>query len=164
MRGKYREKKSPSEVKEYKNSLGQNGQGLNGTYKIKDSYLAGSDDISSEYDSRYKDTKIAKKPVSLAIGDWVKDNLASILVTAIIIPFSIWIVVSIFDIHEKQAVYTYRLDQLQSDLEDISESIPNKEVMELEISMLKEDVEELNMDSMDQRISVLEEKVEALKE
>lgn len=156
-KGKYKQKKSQSDAIKYRNSLGENRVGISETYRSNDSYLVGSDDVSESYSNESrKEPRVASKPISLILRDWWKDNWLTTIVTIIIIPFFIWIVCSIFEIEKNAAVRDYRIDELEKDISELSDDMPNKEGLEIELNNLKDDLKELNEQELERRINDLE--------
>lgn len=159
-KGKYKQKKTQSDAIKYRNSLGENRVGISETYKSNDSYLVGSDDVSESYSNEYrKEPRVARKPISLLVRDWWKDNWLTTIVTLIIIPFFIWIVCSISEIEKNAAVMDYRIDELEKDISEISDNMPNKESLEIELDNLKDDMKELSDQDLERRINDLEQTV-----
>lgn len=159
-KGKYKQKKSPSAAQRYRNSLGENNIGISETYKSNDSLLTGSDDFNYDYGSRKdKQEEVASKPLSLVISDWLRENLLSVVITAFLIPFFIWITRSIIDIQKEKAVIEYRIDKLEENVEKMSDDIPNKENIEFELDSLKEDISDINEEELENRIEKLENEV-----
>lgn len=148
---KYRRKKEPIEVKQYKNSLGEKSVGLSETYKAGDSLLTGSDDFSYERQSREKE-KVRRKPFPLVFLDWWKENWIS----AILVSVLSWGAISIIDLQKTKAVYEYRIEEIEKDIEKMSDAIPNKEVLELELKNLKDYIKNLDFDELEDRITELE--------
>ena len=123
-KGKYKRKKNPSEVQRYKNFLEKDFDGISETYRNGDSLLTGSDEFSYDYDSKKdKKEKVAPKPISLVLKDWVHENWVSILVLSILIPLFIWIVASIIDIQQGRAVSEYRIEELEKDKKAIPKEV-----------------------------------------
>lgn len=163
-RGKYKQKKTAPEVKQYRNSLGQNKIGMEETFESNNSLLTGSDSFASEYKGeRDKNIPVAPKELSLIFRDWIKNNWVNVVVTMIGIPFIGWVAINIISLEKAQAVYEYRIDQLESDLTDVADDILDKDYIELQITDLKDDIEKFNMSNVQERISVLENQVESLK-
>lgn len=159
-KGKYKQKKSQSAAQKYRNSLGENYIGISETYKSNDSLLTGSDNFNYDYGSRRdKQEEIATKPFSLVIKDWLRENLVSIIITAFLIPFIIWVAASIIDIQKGRAVSEYRIDELEKYVENLVDDIPNKENIELELDILKENVSSIDEEELENRIESLENKV-----
>lgn len=160
-KGKYKQKKSPSDAKRYRNSLGENRIGISETYKSKDTYLVGSDDVLEDYSNEQsKEPRVARKPISLVLRDWLRDNWISIIVTILIIPFCIWIVHSIFEIEKNAAIRDYRIDELERDISELSDEMPNKESLEIQLDTLKEDMKYIDEQDLERRINDLEQIVD----
>lgn len=165
-RNKYKQKKNNREVKRYKNSLGENREGLESTYIQDLSMLNGSDSFAS---SRNKITSseikepVEKKSLSLVIEDWAKENIIGILITAILIPLLGWLIMNTIDIQKSNAVSEYRIEKMEEKLDSLSEEIPNEDNLCLEINNLKEDVNKLNTTDLEKRIDRLEVIIENMK-
>lgn len=159
-KGKYKRKKNPSEIQQYKNFLEKDFDGISETYRSGDSLLTGSDEFSYDYDSKKdKKEKVAPKPISLVLKDWFHENWVSILILSILIPLFIWIVGSIIDIQKGRAVSEYRIEELEKDIEQLSEDVPNKEKLEIELENIKEDIDNINVGDLEKRIDDLENEV-----
>lgn len=156
-KGKYKQKKSSSDAKRYRNSLGENTVGISETYKNSDSYLVGSADSPGDVSKiEEKEPPIGNKPISLILKDWLRDNWITTLITILIIPFSVWIIHSIFEIEKNDALRDYRIVELEKDIAELSDNIPNKESLQLELSILKDEVKDLNDQDFETRINNLE--------
>lgn len=164
-RKEQRRKKTRPEVKYYKNTLGQNEVGMSGTYDTGDSLLTGSDKFRSGYRAQENsDEPIKAKPWTLVVRDWLKQNWVPVLITAILIPFFIWIAKEAIEIRQEQAVYQYRLEKVDEKLSEVSDSIPDKNVLELRLNELKEDIGQVDVVSLNSRLSVLEQEIENIKQ
>lgn len=159
-KGKYKQKKAQSEAQRYRNSLGESYIGISETYRSDDSLLTGSDNFAYDYGSR-KDKKeaIASKPISLVIKDWIRENWVSILVTSFIIPFFIWLASNVIDIQQGRAVSEYRIEELEKDVEKLSDKVPNKEYYELELRDIRESIDSISEEDLEKRIEGLEKEV-----
>lgn len=158
-RNKYRRRKTNNEVKRYKNSLGENSVSIESTYEQDTSMLVGSDSFRREPNltGGFKGKEpVANKPWNLVILDWLKNNAAGIIVTAIALPVLGWMIGSIIDIQKGRAVSEYRIEKLEQNLDSLLKEIPNEDNLRLEIKNLKEDVDELELDELEKRINKLE--------
>lgn len=165
-RNKYRQKKNNKEVKRYKNSLGENREGLDSTYIQDLSMLNGSDSFAygaNKIKGAGKEEPIEKKSFSLVIQDWVKANAIGTVITMILIPLLGWLIVSVIDIQKSNAVSEYRIDKMEEQLDSLSGEIPNEDSLRLEINDLKEDINKVNSDDLEKRIDKLEIIIENMK-
>lgn len=162
----YKQKKNRAERKQYKNSLGERGAGIYSTYEYTSGMLSGSDnfcDKKDEIPEQKSNEPIEKKTVGARIHDWAKDKAPEIIITIIVIPFIIWIAKSIIDIQKEDAVNKYRLQQIEENISKMSDDIPSKEILRIELENLEEDIEELTSKDLEKRIEDLEESIDEIR-
>lgn len=158
-RNKYNKKKSNAQVKQYKSSLGEGKDGIEVTYEQDTSMLRGSDSFlsgSNRIVASKEDEPVAKMPIGLRIKDWLKNNAIEITITVILIPLLFWVLRSIIDIQQARGISEYRIEELESDLKDLSDNVPDKAVIEMEIENLKDCIDDLDTEELEKRIDRIE--------
>ncbi len=119
--------------------------------------LNGSDEYSARYGEKIIEKKdIRKKPVSLVIQDWVRENWITILITVILLPLLGWLIKSTYETNSQMAVYEYRMEVLEEQIADIPATVPNKDVIELKMEMLEQEIDDLNIVEIERKLSALE--------
>ena len=154
---RYRRKKSSQEARRYRINLGDNERNLSGTYENQDSMLNGSDEYSARYSDKIIEKKdIRRKPVSLVVQDWLRENWLTTLVSVILVPLLGWLIKSVNETNSQMAVYEYRMEVLEEQIAEIPATVPNKDVIELKMEMLEQEIDDLNIVEIERKISAIE--------
>ena len=158
----HKRKKNRAERKQYKNSLGERGTGIDSTYEYLSGMLSGSDsffDRRDEIPQQDDNEPVEKKTIFASIRDWIKNNAIETLISIIGISVVTWLVANMIEVQKEQAINEYRLEQIEEDIDNLSNSIPNKESLQIELDNLKESIDDLEAQELENRIEELEQSV-----
>ena len=156
---KHQQKKSIQQAHQYRTDLGSQSVGINGTYGTSNAYLRGSDEgIDNGYQSN-SDLPIAKKERTLILEDWLKEHWLSTLLTAIIIPISGWLIFNVFCSQKDIAVLQVRIQNAEDKLDDIKDTMPNKEALQIQIESIQNDLDNMDYSNIEKRLDEIEKEI-----
>lgn len=159
----YKRKKSRAERKKYKNSLGERGTGIDSTYEYTSGMLSGSDSFYNKRDEipqQEMGEPVEGKSIAACIHDWIRKNAVETFLSVIIIPIAIWLVASVINMQREEAVNEYRIGQIEKEIDKLSDDIPNKESLEMELENIKEEINDLDVEELESRMEKLEQSVD----
>ena len=159
---KRKSKKTKQQIKAYKRVLNESPvksqdtteTNVNPALVGSDEYGYGKDDINSS-----SSEEVAPVPLKLAVKDWIKEHSVEVIITSIIVPFSIWMVTSILNLQGDRRVEEYRLEQIEANIESMDDDFVGKEILSLQLEALEQRIDDMNIEELEERITLLEKEI-----
>lgn len=123
--------------------------------------LQGSNEEQSNNTNNLKPIGQKKRKIKNFFKEHIFETIISVLCT-IAISITAWICVNTIELKEKVAVFEYRINQIQTNIETLDDTVVDKEFLYQELKILKLELQSATAQSLstiELRISLLEEQI-----